>query len=456
MGRVTGALIFALSLLCYPQVSLAFNPNFLLSDADMTNARGLSQDAIQRFLESKSGTLGAYMTADLDGVVKRASEIIARVSDQFIVNPKFVLVLLQKEQSLVTDASPLPTQYDWAVGYGVCDGCSVAESGVARFRGFAKQLDSMAQQFRFGYLADLEAKGVTQSNIGPGRTVVIDGEAVTPENHATSALYTYTPHMEGNQNFWNIWQEWFESAKHPSGTVLQDMQDKSLWLIQGGARRFIPSVAVLSSYASPDRVIPVDTAQILSYTEGAPLSFPNYALVRIENGDVYLLVNGDKRRFQSLDDLPRFGYVPDEILNGTSAELAPYKDGSTITYQTENPQGAVVKDTTTGGLYYVDQGVRRAIVHTDILRDRYSAWRVRPASHEDLTLMREVDAVRFSEGTLVKVANDPTVYVISEGRRRPIIDESTFVTLGFEWKDILTTSPAAIEVHPPGDLIQWP
>src|SRR3989338_31638 len=433
----------------------AFNPNFIISDRDFTNVYGLVGNSIQRFLEDQSGILDTLTVQDLDGQVKTAADIISRVANQFLINPQALLVMLQKEQSLGTNPNPSDNQLDWATGYGVCAGCSTSDAAVSRFRGFAKQIDSMAQQFRLGYLADLEKLGRTQTGVGPGKTVSIDGVPVTPENNATSALYTYTPHLEGNQNFWKIWNAWFTQDPLPSGTIVRDASDGTLWLIQRGKRRLIPSDAVLTSYFPSASVIKAESSAIWSYEEGVPLQFPNYALVRVENGDVFLIVDQEIRRFQSLDDLPRFGYAPDEIIEGSATALQGYTLGKMITYQTAYPQGFVGQDSATGQTYYIDNSARHIVLSDALLKSRFSGWRVRSLSTDELASLVEGDPMRFQDGTLVKLPGLPTVYMISDGKRRPIIDERTFLSLGFAWNAIIETTPESIEIHQPGDLITY-
>ena len=430
-----------------------FDPDYIIGDRDLTNKDAMGLGDIQSFLVDKGGTLGAYVTQDLDGKTKRASDIIHRVAEAFLISPKFILVMLQKEQSLVTDPSPVQGQFDWATGYAVCDSCNVNSAGVSRFRGFAKQIDSMAQQFRLGYLPDLEENGKTQTGIAPGKTATIDSIEVTPINDATAAMYTYTPHIEGNQNAWRIWNDWFSHPDYPSGTILRGIQDRSLWLIKYGKRRAIGSEAVLRSLYNPDHVIEVDVAVIGAYEEGRPISFPNYALIRVENGNVYLLVDSQKRRFLSTEDLSKFGYSPEEILEATEDDLADYAAGATISYQTAYPQGVVLQHPDTKTLFYVYDGVRHVIVSEVLRAARFGSWRIRLTTKAELEGYPEGSAMTFPEGTLAKLPTDPTVYVISDGKRRAIIDEETFTTLGYAWEDILVTDAASIEVHQPGSLI---
>jgi len=143
-----GILGFLASLLL-PASAFAFNPNYIISDAELTDAQAMDRNQIQAFLER--GTLAEYQTEDWEGRTRYASDIIWRAAQQNGINPRFLLVLLQKEQSLVEDPDPTTKQYDWATGYGVCDSCSMSDAGVSRWQGFGKQVNSAAMQFIEGY-----------------------------------------------------------------------------------------------------------------------------------------------------------------------------------------------------------------------------------------------------------------------------------------------------------------
>ena len=196
-------LIFSL----FPATSLAssFNPNNLISDEELTDTSTMSLGEIQTFLNR--GFLGNYVTEDIDGKNRYASAVIWRAATRNGINPKVILVMLQKEQSLVLDDSPSQSQLDWAMGYAVCDSCNHRDPNIQRWKGLAKQVNSSTLQLVEGYLADLQSNGETVAGYAPGRTTTIDNTIVTPANNATAALYTYTPHIHGNSNFVKLWQD---------------------------------------------------------------------------------------------------------------------------------------------------------------------------------------------------------------------------------------------------------
>ncbi|MFA4845547.1 MAG: hypothetical protein WC654_03245, partial [Patescibacteria group bacterium] len=92
-----------------PSPSLAqddsiFNPDYLLSDTDMLDSESMSLTDISRFLTR--GGLAEYTDVDIDGVRRTASELIWNAAQDFTLSPKFLLTLLQREQSLVEDPTP--------------------------------------------------------------------------------------------------------------------------------------------------------------------------------------------------------------------------------------------------------------------------------------------------------------------------------------------------------------
>ena len=172
--------------------TLVVNPHYLVSDSEMLDVYSMSLVDIERFLIR--GALDEYSGSDVNGAQRSAAEIIFNAAQEFDLSPRFLLVLLQREQSLVEDDSLTQDQLDWAMGYAVCDDCSKDDPRIAKFMGFGNQVYYAAQRIRKSYLEDLESRGYTETGMGPGIEKTIDGTLVTPVNNATAALYTYTDH----------------------------------------------------------------------------------------------------------------------------------------------------------------------------------------------------------------------------------------------------------------------
>lgn len=174
---------------------------------------------------------------------KKAAKTINDVAKACGISEKVLIVLLEKEQSLVTDDWPWKIQYKKAMGYGCPDtdlpsnvdsnnnGC------YDQYEGFFNQVYHAAKQFKrykkdghlFNYRSGRTSYVQWHPNAGCG------GSNVTMQNNATAGLYNYTPYRPntaalnnlygtgnscssyGNRNFWRLYSDWFGST-HPKCT----------------------------------------------------------------------------------------------------------------------------------------------------------------------------------------------------------------------------------------------
>lgn len=156
-----------------------------------------------------------------------AAQMIYQVSVSCGINPKVLLVLLQKEQSLLSDDWPWPIQYRAATGYG----CPDTAPCDADYYGFFNQVYNAARQFKRYTLGGFNYKpySVNYITYAPNTSSCSSapGSYVYIENKATAALYNYTPYQPnqaalnnlygtgdgcsayGNRNFWRLYNDWF-------------------------------------------------------------------------------------------------------------------------------------------------------------------------------------------------------------------------------------------------------
>lgn len=426
-----------------------FNPHYLLSDAEMEDIFAMRKSELEAFLREQ-GALADLSFTDLDGVERTGTDIIWNAAMEFTINPQFLLVLLQREQSLVTADTPTQKQLDWALGYAVCDDCSMDDPRIQKFKGFPNQVHYAAKRIRESYLVDLERRGYTISGVGPLLTEIIDGTEVTPANFATAVLYTYTPHLHGNENFVKIWQRWFV-RDYPSGSLLQDASTGGIWLIQFGRKRPITSQTAFLTRYNPENVITVQPTILEAYTIGDAISFPNYSLLKAPDNTVYLLVDDTIRAIESMEAFRAIGFNEDEITNVLEEDLEPYKQGPVISTDTVFPQGKLLQDASTGGVWFVENGKKSSIFSRQILDQRFPNWPINTESSDVLERYTTSDPVLFPDGTLVAAEGSPDVFVISEGKRRWIRDEDTFMEYGWEFPRVVWTNERSVLLHPLGE-----
>lgn len=439
--------------LLFPQAVFAttFNPNIILTDNELENANTMTVNKIQTFLTNK-GVLGTVTGTDTQGTIKSAAQILYDAGIYWSINPQYLIVRLQVEQSLITRSSISQNQLDWATGFGVCDSCSKNDPSIQKYKGFFNQVNWAARRIRESYLADLDAQGFTFTGWGPGLTKTTgDGYQVTPANDATAALYTYTPHVyNANYNVWRFFNDWF-TRQYPDGSLLQAVGEHGVYLIQNGKKRpFLSRTALVSRY-STRQIIIVSRTTLDLYTDGAPIKFANYSLLRSTSTGRVWLIDGDTRRYiESPEIFRKIGFNPEEIENVPESDLTPYTYGANINMQSIYPTGVLLQSKETGGISYVESGVRHSIWSREILQNRFANRTPVVVNQATIDEYGKGTPIYFKNGTLITSAGARGVYVISNGTRRGIASREVFETLGFKWENIIWTTDDAVFKHPQG------
>lgn len=428
-------------------VALEFYANDIISNIDLEDCDSMSLESINEFLNSHNGILKNYRAKDYFGVERSAAEIIYYAAQNYKISPKWILATLQKEQSLITN--PLPSQYnlDWAMGYAVCDSCSVDDPQVQLFKGFGTQVDRATWRIRYYY------ENPEKFNFRVGKLSLVDNRDVLPFNQATANLYNYTPHIHGNYNFWLIWNRWF-SKIYPDGTLVKKEGETGVWLIENGKRRPFWSKSALISRFDESKIIEISRNDLLRYEIGYPIKYPNYSLLRSADGSIYLTVNNEKKQIESPEVFRMIGFNPEEVIEVSDEELAYYSLGRKITLTSLYPQGALLQDNKSGGVYYVEDGIKYPIWDKEIMLANYPDYRLTPVSSEELSkYVTAATGVGFKDGSLIKTAVDAKVYVISNGQKRWIANEITFNQLGYKWSDVIIVSEKVASLHPLGQQL---
>lgn len=428
----------------------AFDRNDVLDDADLFDWKSMTLAGIQNFLLEK-GTLGSIKIKDLDGAEKTPAQIIERVAKTYQVSPRYLMALIQKEQSLVEDPHPTQKQFDWAAGFGVCDSCSMADSAIQAYKGFANQLESAAKQFREKYLQQIIGKGSTIGGYAPGHIMVVDGKIVIPQNQATAMLYTYTPHLHGNLNLWRIRQRWF-GLQFPDGSVVRGKTSKTVYLIRFGEKRPYKSLAVALSMVDANKIIDVADSQLAAYPTGQSISFSNYALVQTPDKKRYLIVGQTKRFIVNRTVFYKLGFNEDEVVDADPNDLAVYEDGPDITLATAYPTGTLFKDVN-GKYWYAENGVRHLITHKSLLTLYFKNQPARTITAKKLATLSLGAPYALHDGELIRSDKNSAVFVMENGKRRPIPSSAIFEELGWKWKNVITLPESLISSYPAGDPI---
>ena len=228
-----------------------FDPGKIISDSDFFAASSMSQSEIAEFIDSKVSSCRVGYTcledytertwnrassqmcdAYVSSGVETAAKIIKKVATACGISPQVLLVLLQKEQGLVTHTWPSSWRFEKATGYA----CPDTAPCDAQYYGFYNQVYNAAKQFKRYANPPGTSRFFTWYPVGSSSSVLLHPNvacgrsSLVIRNQATANLYYYTPYVPnkasllsysgtgdscssyGNRNFWRYFNSWFSDG----------------------------------------------------------------------------------------------------------------------------------------------------------------------------------------------------------------------------------------------------
>ena len=192
-------------------------------DRDATSIQG---DGLDPLCESYAGAKK-----------ETAAQIIYKVQRACNISAKVLLVVLQKEQGLITNSNPTADKPKIATGYA----CPDTAPCDAKYFGFYNQVYSAASQLK--RYTDPASSFYKSKPVGVRSPILYHPNArcgtknVKIKNLATHALYIYTPYTPndaalanlsgigdscssyGNSNFWEYYSYWFDALANLSSEI---------------------------------------------------------------------------------------------------------------------------------------------------------------------------------------------------------------------------------------------
>ena len=295
-----------------------------------------------------------------------AADIIEEIGVACGISEKVILVLLQKEQGLVTSSTPSASSFAFATGYNCPDstGCDPA------YGGFFYQVYYAARQFKF-YRAN-----PTHFNFQAGRANAIlfspnascGSGSVVIQNQATAGLYDYTPYQPnaaalanltgsgdscssyGNRNFWVYYNAWFGSPTIGT-SLLRTAADSTVYLVSGTVKSPISDVAIYNALFPLGQVATVSQSVLDGYTASHPVG----RSLRGPDGSIYFFDAGIILGFTSCAQAVDYGASCDSTgyTQLTAGQISAFTMGPNVT---------PVLGTVEGGRYWITGGTKREIL----------------------------------------------------------------------------------------------
>ncbi|MBP6087876.1 MAG: hypothetical protein KA460_03825, partial [Rhodoluna sp.] len=344
-----------------------FDPGLIISDSVFYDFGTMKVADIQRFLESKVPTCKAKAGSPtclknyVDDIVDKpgedgkclpmsakpaqtAAQIIFEVAKACSINPKVLLVTLQKEQGLIQSVNPTPYMYKAAMGFGCPDSdpaiCGKVHSGLFN------QLYKAAGQLQwYG-----DARGsFTYMKVGRTSNVRYNPNAscgtkpVLIKSVATTALYYYTPYTPndaamknlygtgdscsayGNRNFWRFYTDWFGSTI--GGGFLLKSATSGTYLIVDNNKYLVTDPDLLAAISPLGPIGTISQDYLNTFVDSGELS----RVVKSVTGQYYFVEGGKKYTFSSCDLVAQFALDCAKAVQLTASQLAAFANGGSMT-----------------------------------------------------------------------------------------------------------------------------
>ncbi|MEY4722864.1 MAG: hypothetical protein RLZZ324_377 [Candidatus Parcubacteria bacterium] len=468
-------------------VSAAFNPNVLIPDRVFTDIGTFGgPEGIQHFLESKNSVLAntspSFLTMLAEpndtsvksalgdphpnlGRLRTAAELIWDAGQQSGLNPQVILVTLNKEQGLVTQAVSAD-RMQRALNHAMGFDCPDASGCGNLFPGFYYQLFGNVDSEGNRYLGAARSlmksfnapggRGPTLANaaahVGDSVTLpntigdyagILAQQVVTIGNRATAALYRYTPHVfNGNYNFWRFFNSWF---KYPNGTII-GLADRTFFIIEDGRRLRLPFFTVDARKLDIDSAITVSPAELDAYPPNGAYGPPDDTVVRSATG-MFVFEDGVMHPVSAFV-LKQRKLDKAKVLPLSDADSGIFTPGTQLTPS----DGTVIRGKTDPKAYLVDGGILKSY-SAFTFKQRGAAKLLQIIPDEEIALYPRDGYVVPLDGTVVRSAGSgDNAYLVSQQRRLPLTPE-LFANRGYKPKDVvmLTTDAelASIPLGPP-------
>lgn len=378
-----------------------FDPGNIISDSVFYDFGTMTANDIQRFLNGKLPTCNDNdggpkcirdFVQDTPAIVgesgrceslpakqnQTAAQIIHAVANACKINPRVLLVTLQKEQGLIQATNPYLRMYDFALGMNCPDTADCAKSSA----GFFYQLYKGAGQLQwygdprgsFTYLR--VGSNITRryqaANVESSKGINCGSKTFQLKSQATAALYYYTPYTPndaalknlygtgdacsayGNRNFWRFYTDWFGSTI--GGGFLLKSAESGTYFIIDNKKYLVDDADTVAALKPLGPLGTISQAYLDSFTDSGAMN----RVIKSSAGLYYFVDGGQKFPFTNCTQAAQFALDCNTAVTLTASQLNALATGNMMTEYIQGENGQT---------FFIQDGAKRQILDTESLVD---------------------------------------------------------------------------------------
>ncbi|MFB6224910.1 MAG: PQQ-binding-like beta-propeller repeat protein, partial [Candidatus Paceibacteria bacterium] len=218
-------------------------------------------------------------------------------------------------------------------------------------------------------------------------------------------------------------------------------EGKGVYLLDDGRKRPIPSPQVFKShnfkFSNVQRIAKKDF-EAIDNGDVLPLQSGTIAVSKADQ-KAYLIENGKKRYITGPDVVQKSLYSFEEAVMVKEEVLNQHPDGKDYTnhYYVANGTPIFAEET---GMFLVKNNTKRPIPNRATYRSWFEWDELKEVSQEKMDELPTGDEIKPRDGTLL--ANDKTVYLVENGKKRAFSSVKEFRDGGFSFNNVMKVSNA--------------
>ncbi len=468
-----------------------FDPGLIISDSVFFDFGTMTAADIQRFLDSQVPVCGSsssgmpclknYKTDTPEKIAEvgkckympaqkniSAAQIIYNISRACGINPRVLLVTLQKEQGLVQARIPSPYMYRAAMGYG----CPDSDPGICGkvWTGLFNQLYKAAGQYQ--WYGDPNG---SFTYLRPGRQVSISYHPTasrncgkltfTLKNQATANLYYYTPFVPnkaalanlrgtgdtcssyGNRNFWRFYWDWFGSPI--GGGFLLKSSTSDPYFISNDVKYPLTDPELVKELAPLGPLGEISKEYLDSFKTGIPMTRIIKSAPVNNVSTYYFIADGKKYLIASCDQASNLGLDCTKAVQMTQVQLDALPTGAFRPDITGVVKSIPVAPAVAS--YFLVNATRKYPVDCAKISTLgfscTTAKALKTAELDELVTTR-LTASNLGISSMINLADGTKVY-LQNGTKREVLDEASLTAEG-----VPATAPSPLTLQD-FDYLPW-
>jgi LysM repeat protein len=450
-----------------------FDPGLIISDSVFFDFGTMTAEDIQRFLDSQvpvcgSGPTGMpclknYKTDTPEKIAEvgkcqympaqkniSAAQIIFNISRACGINPRVLLVTLQKEQGLVQAKIPSPYMYRAAMGYG----CPDSDPGICGkvWTGLFNQLYKAAGQFQWygdpnGSFTYLRPGRQVSISYHPDAARACGKQSFTLKSQATANLYYYTPFVPnkaslgnlrgtgdrcssyGNRNFWRFYWDWFGSPI--GGGFLLKSATSDPYFISNDIKYPLSDPDLVKELAPLGPLGEISKEYLDSFKTGIPLT-RIIKTAPVNNVSTYFFISGGKKYLISnCEQATNLGLDCQAAVALTQVQLDALPTGPFRSDITGVVKGAPVAPATTSSFFLVNETKKYPVDCAKIHLLGFTCTNAKELKQAELDALLTVrlSAAALGISSMLNLTDGSRV-LLRAGEKREVLDDASLTAEG--------------------------